>query len=80
MRLSTPNGLDDRRPDRLTTHHDPLLGKQILVVAQTEYKAMVRPDRIGNDGSWKTVARQTRLANLADHRSELGHLGLWPTP
>lgn len=59
------------------THHDASLGEQILNVAQTERKAMVSPNRAGNDGTREAVAFQARLGNPPDHSQ--AQLGMWST-
>jgi hypothetical protein len=65
----------DPCPDRLVTHHDASLGEQVLNVAQTKRKAMVSPNRVGNDGTREAMAFQARLGNLADHRQALSAIG-----
>ena len=58
-------------PDRLIAHHDTAFGQQILDITQAKREAIIRPDRVGNDGARKAVAFQARCGNLTDHRTEL---------
>ena len=58
-------------PDRLIADHDTAFGQQILDITQAKREAIIRPDRVGNDGARKAVAFQARCGNLTDHRTEL---------